>query len=104
MKYSLIKMVFRRYRKMMVSLVMIAALAIALMNGMYNAWQSLDYSMKAYLKEFGIADASISTEEVTDRTVAEKIRQVDGVDRVGTDIVASHVQIIDDPDPMSYEM
>ena len=29
---------------------------------------------------------------------------VDGVDRVGTDIVASHVQIIDDREPMSYEM
>ena len=79
MKYSLIKMVFRRYRKMMVCLVMIAALGIALMNGMFNAWQSLDHSLKAYLKEYGIADAAISTEEVTDKTVAEKIRQVDGV-------------------------
>jgi len=29
---------------------------------------------------------------------------VDGVDRVGTDIVANRIQIIDDPEPMSYEM
>ena len=82
MKYSLIKMVFRRYRKMMVCLVMIAALGIALMNGMFNAWQALDHSLKAYLKEYGIADAAISTEEVTDKTVAEKLSQVDGVAEV----------------------
>ena len=82
MKYSLIKMVFRRYRKMMVCLVMIAALGIALMNGMFNAWQALDHSLKAYLKEYGIADAAISTEEVTDKTVADKLRQVDGVAEV----------------------
>lgn len=29
---------------------------------------------------------------------------VDGVDRVGTDIVASQIKIIDDPEPMTYEM
>lgn len=78
MKLSLIKMVFRRYRKIMVSLVMIAALAVALMNGMFNAWASLDVSLKTYLTEYGIADASISA-EVTDTAAAEKIRQVDGV-------------------------
>lgn len=78
MKLSLIKMVFRRYRKIMVSLVMIAALAVALMNGMFNAWASLDISLKTYLTEYGIADASISA-EVTDTAAAEKIRQVDGV-------------------------
>ena len=73
MKLSLIKMVFRRYRKIMVSLVMIAALAVALMNGMFNAWASLDISLKTYLTEYGIADASISA-EVTDTAAAEKIR------------------------------
>ena len=78
MKLSLIKMVFRRYRKIMVSLVMIAALAIALTNGMFNAWASLDVSLKTYLTEYGIADASISA-EITDTAAAEKIRQVDGV-------------------------
>ena len=29
---------------------------------------------------------------------------VDGIDRVGTDILANQVQIIDDPSQMSYEM
>ena len=83
MKLSLIKMVFRRYRKIMVSLVMIASLAVALMNGMFNAWESLDVSLKNYLTEYGIADASISA-DVTDTAAAEKIRQVDGV----TDVIA----------------
>ncbi len=78
MKLSLIKMVFRRYRKIMVSLVMIAALGVALVNGMFNAWASLDISLKTYLTEYGIADASISA-EITDTDAAEKIRQVDGV-------------------------
>ena len=78
MKLSLIKMVFRRYRKIMVSMVMIAALAVALVNGMFNAWESLDLTMKAYLTEYGIAEASISA-DITDTDAAEKIRQVDGV-------------------------
>ena len=78
MKYSLIKMVFRRHRKIMVSLVMIAALAISLMNGMYNAWESLDQSLRAYMTEYGIADAAISA-DITETAAAEKIRQVDGV-------------------------
>ena len=81
MKLSLIKMVFRRYRKIMVSLVMIAALGVALMNGMFNAWESLDVSLKTYLTEYGIADASISA-DITDTDAAEKIRQVDGVANV----------------------
>ena len=29
---------------------------------------------------------------------------LDGIDRTGTDIVASQIQIIDDPSQMSYEM
>ena len=29
---------------------------------------------------------------------------VDGVDRTGTDIIANRIQIIDDPEPMAYEM
>ena len=64
MKFSLIKMVFRRYRKIVLSLVMIAALAVALINGMFNAWESLDLSLKRYIAEYGIADAVISTEIV----------------------------------------
>ena len=81
MKFSLIKMVFRRYRKIMVSMVMIAALAVALVNGMFNACESLDITLKAYLTEYGIADASISA-DITDTEAAEKIRQVDGVANV----------------------
>ena len=81
MKFSLMKMIFRRYRKIMVSLVAIAALALALVNGMFNAWQSLDLSFRAYLKDYGIADAVIST-DVTETDVAEALRNVDGVARV----------------------
>ena len=81
MKFSLIKMVFRRYRKVMISLVMIAAMAIALMNGMFNAWESMDVTLKKYLAQYGIADAVISA-DITETDAAEKIRQVDGVSRV----------------------
>ena len=92
MKKSLILMVFRRYRKIMISLVMIAALAIALLNGMYNAWQSLDLSLKDYLTEYGIADAVIYT-DVASEEVAEKVREMDGVARV-TARLAGSSQII----------
>ena len=81
-------MVFRRYRKIMISIVMIAALAVALLNGMFNAWLSLDQSLKAYLAEYGIADAVISTETTgTDQT--EILRQVKGIARVISRITGS---------------
>ena len=81
MKLSLIKMIFRRYRKIMIPLVVIAALAIALINGMFNAWQSLDVSMKDYLDTYGIADAVIST-DITAEDTASVIRRQEGVSRV----------------------
>ena len=78
MKFSLIKMVFRRYRKIVLSLVMIAALAVALINGMFNAWESLDLSLKSYIAEYGIADAVIST-EIVHADTKERIMETGGV-------------------------
>ena len=78
MKFSLIKMVFRRYRKIVLSLVMIAALAVALINGMFNAWESLDLSLKRYIAEYGIADAVIST-EIVHADTKERIMETGGV-------------------------
>lgn len=65
----------------MISLIMIAALAISLINGMVNAWGSLDASIRKFLSEYGIADAVVST-EMTETDTAEKIRGMDGVARV----------------------
>lgn len=65
----------------MIPLVVIASLAIALINGMYNAWQSLDVSMKDYLDTYGIADAVIST-DITAEDTASVIRRQEGVSRV----------------------
>ena len=62
----------------MFALVMIAALANSLVNGMYNTWESLDRSLRIYLEEYGIADAVIST-DITEIDTAEKIRRVDGI-------------------------
>ena len=41
---------------------------------------------------------------VTGRIRYQKYTGVDGVDRVGTDILANRIQIIDDPEQMQYEM
>ena len=41
---------------------------------------------------------------VTGRIRYQKYTGLDGVDRVGTDILASRIQIIDDPEQMQYEM
>ena len=62
----------------MFALVMIAALANALVNGMYNSWESLDRTLHNYLEEYGIADAVIAT-DITKVDTAEKIRQVEGI-------------------------
>ena len=65
----------------MIPMVMIAALAIAFINGMYNAWHSLDVSMKDYLDTYGIADAVIST-DISAEDTASVIRRQEGVSRV----------------------
>lgn len=79
MKISLIKMIFRRYRKIILCLVMIASVALGMLNGMYNGWLSIDHSISGYLSEYGISDAVIFTEEVSDTDALERLRQVDGV-------------------------
>lgn len=81
MKISLIKTIFRRYKKIMFTLLMIAALASSLMNSLFNGWQSLNDSFNEYISEYGIADAVITT-EVTDLGTAELIRGVPGVSEV----------------------
>ena len=88
MKFSLIKMIFRRYRKIMFSMAMIAVLASSMMNGMYNAWQSMDVSIKKYLSEYGIADAVITT-DITDTDMAEVIRRTPGVKKVSARLSGS---------------
>ena len=81
-------MIFRKYRKIMISLVMIAALGIALLNGMFNVWLSLDQTLKAYLSEYGIADAVIST-ETTGKDQVANLRQVEGITNVIARITGS---------------
>ena len=81
MKINLIKMILRRYRKILISPIVISALAIAMINGLMNAYYSLDLSLSDYLQKYGIADAVIST-EVSDTGTADAIRQVGGVSRV----------------------
>ena len=41
---------------------------------------------------------------VTGRIRYQKYTGTDGVDRIATDILANRVEIIDDPEQMSYEM
>ena len=42
--------------------------------------------------------------QVTGRLRYQKYTGTDGVDRIATDILASRISIIDDPEPMQYEM
>ena len=34
----------------------------------------------------------------------QKYTGTDGVDRIATDIIANYLAIVDDPEPMQYEM
>ncbi len=62
----------------MISIMVIAAMAVTMMNGLYNAWQSLEVTMKNYRETYGIADAVITT-DVTDAEAAERLLQVEGI-------------------------
>ena len=87
----------------MISLVIIAALAVALLNGMFNAWLSLDRTMKRYLSEYGIADAVIST-ETTGTDPAKALRQVDGISEVIARITGSSQLITPSGDMLTAQI
>lgn len=83
MKISLLRYVFVRYRKILFSMLMIAALCCGLVTGLMNVRLSQIATFDAYEAVYGIADAVIST-RVTEDGAAETLLAVPGVAQAET--------------------
>ena len=83
MKRVLICSVFKRYRKIVISMILISALCYGMMTGLLNVYASLNETFKKYIADYGIADAQIST-EITDSSAEEILVSIPGISRVET--------------------
>lgn len=78
MKRSLLRAVFVRYRRMIVSIIAVSCLCCGMVVSSLNAYSSLSKTYEFYLKDYGIADAVIST-EITEESAVETLASVPGV-------------------------
>lgn len=83
MKGPLLRSIFVRYRKIVLSMILIAALCSGTMTGLINVQASLEKTFSEYLREYGVADAVIST-EATDGDVSEALKSIPGITGVET--------------------
>ena len=78
MKASLFRGLLIRYRKIFLSVFLISALCCGFMCGMLNVYTSLTTTFEKYLEEYGIPDAAISTELLTE----EDLRKLEALPEI----------------------
>jgi len=78
MKVSLFRGLMSRYWKIFLSVFLISALCCGFMCGMLNVYTSLTTTFEKYLEEYGIPDASIATEVLTE----EELRKLEALPEI----------------------
>ena len=68
----------KRYWKLMVSMVLVAALGSATMTALFSTYAALDASMNGYARDYGIPDGVLTT-EITNRNHLDALLAVEGV-------------------------
>ena len=79
----MIRSVFRRYRRIVISMILISSLCFGMMTGLMNVYASLKKTFEKYLADYGIADAQISM-EITDSPAEDILASIPGISRVET--------------------
>ena len=88
MKRPLLRAVFVRFRKILLTMALISAVCCSFVVAMINAYGSLKKNFDTYLTNYGIADAVIST-ETTNSRIAETLSAVPGIARVESRLTAT---------------
>ena len=70
--------IFKKYKKLLISIMIVSAMGCSFMTGLSAAYVSLSDSLYQYLDEYSYPDAFITT-EVTDRDMIDKLKTVGAV-------------------------
>ena len=83
MKGPLLRSLFVRYRKILLSMTLIASLCTGISVGMVNVYRSLTRTFDRYVNDYGVADAVISI-ETTNESAVRTLEAVPGIESVET--------------------
>ena len=81
MKGYLFRAVFKKYWKLLLSVLFVSALGFAVMEGLSSGYLSLKTTLESYMRDYGIPDAVITT-QVTSRDRMENLLAVPGIEAV----------------------
>ncbi len=73
--------VFKKYKKLLISVMLVSAMGCGFMSGLSSAHTSLQVSLESYVEDYQYPDVMITT-DVTDQSTAEKLRKLEEVSAV----------------------
>ena len=82
--------IIKKYWKLLVSIAVVSALGCGLTVGLSSAYTSLEYTLNSYVEDGRYPSAYVTT-EVANRSIAEAVRALPGVDAVNTRLVGETV-------------
>ncbi len=92
MKGYLLRAITKKYRKLLLSMLLLSAFGCAAMTGIGNAYLSLRESLQVYIREGGYPDAVITT-DVTERKRMEQLIAIPGVSQVNARLAGDVMMI-----------
>ncbi len=72
-----------KFKKLMLVMIFVSALAVSLLIGLTGAYKTLTYSIDRYLEDYHCSDIQITTDKA-DMSLKEEIEKLDGVQAVNT--------------------
>lgn len=73
--------IFKKYKKLLISIMLVSAMGCGFMTGLSAAYVSLEDSLYQYLDEYCYPEAFITT-EVTNRKIIDKLKALDSVSQI----------------------
>ena len=73
--------IFKKYKKLLISIMLVSAMGCGFMTGLSASYTSLDVSLSNYLDEYCCPDAVITT-DVTSRDVIDKLKIISSVSEI----------------------
>ena len=84
--------IINKYRKLLLSILLVSAVGCASMTGLASAYFSLERSLRHYIRDYGYPDGVIRT-AVTTRDKADLLRTLPGISEVNTRLLGDTVMI-----------
>ena len=84
--------IINKYRKLLLSILLVSAVGCASMTGLASSYLSLERSLRHYIRDYGYPDGVIRT-AVTTRDKADLLRTLPGISEVNTRLLGDTVMI-----------